>query len=89
MILSQDITGSGAKNIGISIAKIISDETSVLLMRSKMNGFHSKLARAGGLSIEFVDFGHIRCCRCPHRNGPNAKGARALAIPYANYSSFW
>jgi hypothetical protein len=88
-IHSQDVTGFDAKNTGISLAKIISDETSLLLMRSKMNGFHYKLALSNGFSIDFVEFGHIRCCRCPHRIGLKAQRARALTIPYANYSSFW
>jgi hypothetical protein len=62
-IRSQGITGFGAKKIGISIAKIISEETSVMLMRSKMNDFHNQLAQEGELRIDFVDYGHNRCCR--------------------------
>jgi hypothetical protein len=62
-IRSQGITGFGAKEIGISLAKIISEETSVTLMRSKMNDFHNRLAQEGDLSVDFVDSGHIRCCR--------------------------
>jgi hypothetical protein len=57
-------------------------------MRSKMNDFHYQLAQAGGLSIDFVAFGRIRCCRWPHRNRPKARGGRALATQYVNDSSF-
>jgi hypothetical protein len=60
---SQGVTGFGSKEIGISIAKIISEETSALLMRSKMNDFRNQLARESELRIDFVDSGHIRCCR--------------------------
>jgi len=62
-IRSQIITGFGAKEIGISLAKIISEETSALFMRIKMNDFHYKLAQEGDLNVDFVDSGHIRCCR--------------------------
>jgi hypothetical protein len=62
-IRSHGITGFGAKEIGISLAQIISEETSALLMRSKMNDFRHKLAQEGELNIDFVDSGHIRCCR--------------------------
>jgi hypothetical protein len=65
-IRSQDMPGFGAKEIGISLAEIISGETSALFMRSKMNNFHYKLAQAGRLSMDFVAFGYIRCCRWPH-----------------------
>jgi hypothetical protein len=65
-IRSQDIAGFSAGEIGISLAKIFSGETIALFMRSKMNDFHYQLAQAGGLSIDFVAFGHIRCCRWPH-----------------------
>jgi hypothetical protein len=60
---SQGVTGFGSKEIGISIAKIISEETSALLMRSKMNDFRNQLAQESELRIDFVDSGHIRCCR--------------------------
>ena len=62
-IRPQITTGFGAKEIGISLAVIISEETSALIMRSKMNNFHYQLAQAIELSIEFVESGHIRCCR--------------------------
>ena len=62
-IRSQSVTGFGAKEIGISLAEIISEETSALLMRSKMNDFRYRLAQEGELKIDFVDSGHIRCCR--------------------------
>jgi hypothetical protein len=62
-IRSQGITGFGAKEIGISLAQIISEETSALIMRSKMNDFHYQWAQEGELNVDFVDSGHIRCCR--------------------------
>jgi hypothetical protein len=62
-IRSQGITGFGAKEIGISLAEIISEETSALLLRSKMNDFHNQPAQEGELNVDFVDSGHIRCCR--------------------------
>jgi hypothetical protein len=62
-IRSQGVTGFGVKEIGISLAEIISEETSALLLRSKMNDFHYKVAQEGELNVEFVDSGHIRCCR--------------------------
>ena len=40
------------------------------------------------MSIGFVAFGHIQCCRWPHRNRPKARGARVLAIPYVMISVF-
>jgi hypothetical protein len=62
-IRSQGVTGFGSKEIGISLAQTISEETSALLMRSKMNGFRNQLAQDSELRIDFVDSGHIRCCR--------------------------
>jgi hypothetical protein len=62
-IRSQGVTGFGSKEIGISLAEIISEETSALIMRSKMNDFRYRLARESELRIEFVDSGHIGCCR--------------------------
>src|SRR5262245_28419097 len=49
-VRSQGITGFGSKKIGISLAKIISEETSVMLMRRKMNDFRYLLAQEGELS---------------------------------------
>jgi hypothetical protein len=62
-IRSQGVTGFGSKEIGISLAEIISEEASALLMRSKMNDFRNQLEQESKLRIDFVDSGHIRCCR--------------------------
>jgi hypothetical protein len=63
VVRSQCVTGFGSKEIGISLAEIITEETSALIMRSKMNDFRYRLARESELRIDFVDSGHIRCCR--------------------------
>jgi hypothetical protein len=62
-IRSQGVTGFGSEEIGISLAELISEETSALLMRSKMNDFRNQLPQDSELIIDFVDSGHIRCCR--------------------------
>jgi hypothetical protein len=62
-IRSQGVSGFGSKEIGISLAEVISEETSALIMRSKMNDFRYQLARESELRIDFVDSGYIRCCR--------------------------
>jgi hypothetical protein len=62
-IRSRCVTGFGSKEIGISLAQKISEETSALLMRNKMNDFRNQLAQDSELIIDFVDSGHIRCCR--------------------------
>jgi hypothetical protein len=47
-------------------------------MRSEINNFYYQLAQVCELSIVFVAFRHIQCCRWPHQNRTKAHGARAL-----------
>jgi hypothetical protein len=69
-----------SKLIGISLAIDCYDGISHSLMRSEINNFYYQLAQVRELSIVFVAFRHIQCCRWPHQNRTKEHESRELTI---------